>query len=147
MVAPARIVAQGEVGRGSPEPPALRLPRTHCVFTDRAARLRALAARGHATAEYLQLMASIAEAQQAALAAHPAVTDPTAERQQRARMHGLPLLGTDGERDPAWRDALKTIVEQVAATAPQALQPMLRRLRHESPDGLEASATDLLSWD
>jgi len=56
----------------------------------------------------------------------------------------MPPLSIEEERDPAWRDALSAVVERVAATAPEAVLPVLHRLQHESPEGLEVAATDLL---
>ena len=147
MASPIRIVPQGEIARGSSEPPVLRLPKPESCFAERAARLRVLAERGHSNADFLRLIAAVADAQQAALVAHPAVADPTRERQELARTHGLPLLGTDRERDPAWRDALGTILARAEPRAPEVLRPTLRQLRHEAPEGLEAAATDFLAWD
>jgi FdhE protein len=147
MASPVRIVAQTEIGSGSPEPPVIRLPSLTSVFAERAARLRALAARGHSNGEFLHLVAAIAEAQQAALAMHPQVSNPSDERQQLARTHGLPVLGVEEERDPAWRDALVTIVSLAAASAPEPVRPVLHRLQHESAEALEVAAADLLGWN
>jgi FdhE protein len=147
MASPVRIIPQGEIARGSPEPPFLRLPRPESCFAERAARLRVLAERGHTSADFLRLMRAVAEAQQAALAAHPPVAPPPPERQALAKAHGLPLLGTDAARDPAWREALGTIVDGAIPVAPDPLRTALRRLRHEPTEGLETAATDLLGWN
>ena len=147
MASPVRVIPQGEIVRGSPEPPFLRLPRPESFFAERAARLRVLADRGHPSADFLRLIGAVADAQQSALAAHPAVLDPEAQRQELARTHGLPLLGTDGERDPAWRDALGSIIARVEPCSPDLLRATLHRLRQETPAGLEAAAADLLGWN
>jgi FdhE protein len=145
MASASRIVPQGEVARGSPDPPAIRLPNPETLFAERAARLRSLASRSHPSAEFLLLVAAIADAQNAALAAHPPVAAPPAERRELARAHGLPVLGTDGERDPAWRDALIAIAKRVEPGSPAAVRPVLRRLSADTAEGLEAAATDLLA--
>src|SRR5262245_33867115 len=98
MKAAIRIVPQGEIAQGTTEPPPYRPPDRSSLFSDRAARLRALAAREPAAGGYLELMAWLADAQHAALAG--------------------------GE--PTWREALATIIERMAPRLPEPSAALLR---------------------
>src|SRR5215470_1671129 len=89
----------------------LRLPDGETLFANRAARLRELAgnATGRAIGDYLQLMATVADAQRAAWAAFKANL-PTAEQLELARRHGMPPIHVGHwQRDSHWRAALGQI--------------------------------------
>lgn len=109
----------------------LRLPLRDTVFADRAVRLRRLA-QGHAIAGYLRLMATLVEAQQQALATVSARMPP-AEAVEHAQAHSMPIAGAlSSERDPAWRNVLRNLVDHVEAAG--AATPTLRKLL----DGMRA---------
>jgi FdhE protein len=146
-LAPVRIVPQGEILKGAPQPQWLRLPDPASYFTDRAERFRALADKGHADAEFLSMMERLARAQQAALDAHavPAAVDPA--RLELCRRHGLPPLAKDGARGPAWREALAALLQAVATAAPAPAQHALRSLERARTQALENMAEHLLAFD
>jgi FdhE protein len=118
--ATVRIVPQDEIAKGTGEPPALKLPDRTSLFADRAARLRALAAKAAGDGAYLDLMASLADAQQAALAAADA---------------------------PTWRAALDTIVRQLAPRLPEPSAALLRGLTGASDSYLENLAGRVGEFD
>lgn len=132
--------------------PRIRLPDDAQVFTRRAHRLRHLSdtpRRGHggAIADYLRLMAVVAEAQQVALPglAVPRVTD---EDIVRGRTHKMPLAHAAGlERDPSWRGILGQLCEAVLRTRefPPGVGDLCRRLRDTATAELEAHADGLLA--
>lgn len=72
-------------------PPFARTPDPSTLFRDRAARLRS-AARGHALAPYLDFIAAIAEAQDAAGHDLPQPALPAPDALARAREFGMPAL-------------------------------------------------------
>jgi FdhE protein len=144
MAATVRIVPQGEIAKGTAEPPAIKLADPASFFSRRAARFRSLA-----TGEpgYLGLMAELADAQQAALAAQPVPQPLLAQRLEQCRSHGLPPLGKLEERAPAWRDALHLIGRRVAPRVPDAVAGLLRGLSTASEGFLEKLADRILAFD
>jgi len=145
MSAVPRVVAQGEILKGGgSDPPFLVLPDPASVFTDRAARLKVLAARTPATADYLSLLAQIADAQQAAVATRATGPLPTSERLELSRRHGLPVLGKDDRPGDDWRTALATVLAGEYASAPEPVRRVLGRLRGTAPAELDAFAADVL---
>src|SRR5262245_2836762 len=117
--APIRIVPQDEIARGTAEPPALRLPDRSSFFSDRAARLRTLAARNLQGGGYLELMAELAAAQHAALLRQP----------------------------ETWRDALAVIAERIAPRMPTPTAGLVRGLASASESYLENAAASVLHFD
>jgi len=115
-----RIVPQEEIGRGASESPPIRLPERGSFFVARAERLRVLAAR-QSDGSYLELLALVSDAQQAALAAHPGV--------------------------PAWRDALKTIAAQLAPRLPMRTASFVSGLASASPAYLETLGRRVMDFD
>src|SRR5690606_37326238 len=119
-----RILPRGEIeSLDHTRIPRLRMPGRAGVFSDRAARLRALAADSPVGA-YLALMATLADAQQRALKAF-VPTLPDADAIARARQHDMPLLPAAHARDPAWRSLLAGLVDAVAdaeGTPPAAVE-------------------------
>lgn len=85
------------------EAPRLRLPDPAGTFDGRARRLDALAS-GHAAAEWLELLASIARGQQAA------VRD-VAVAARRASGDGPPLAMARVPRDAAWQQMLDVVLD------------------------------------
>jgi FdhE protein len=130
--------------------PRVRLPGPEGPFTGRARRLRQLAAPGgpgQAIADYLQLMAAVADAQARHLPDFPAAP-PTADAIARARAHRMPLLHATGwARSPAWRAELLRISASVAASpsASPGVREVDRRLQGLTVQELEAQADALLA--
>jgi len=145
MAATVRIVPQGEIAKGTAEPPAVKLADPASFFSRRAARFRSLAAGEPGGASpYLGLMAELADAQQAALAAHPPPQPLLAQHLEQCRSHGLPPLGRLDERAPAWRDALHLIGRRVAPRVPDAVAGLVRGLSTASEGFLEKLADRIL---
>src|SRR5262245_9124383 len=145
MAATVRIVPQGEILKGAAEPPAIKLADPASFFSKRAARLRSLAAGRDAG--YLELMAELADAQQAALNGQPVPAAIPADRLEQCHSHGLPPLGRLDERDGAWREALQVIARRVAPRAPEAVGGLLRGLTAASHGFLEKLADRILAFD
>ena len=130
--------------------PRIRLPSAQGPFAARAARLRRLAApgaAGQAIAEYLHLMAAVAERQAAALGACvPRL--PTADDIARARAHQMPVIHATGwPRPDAWRELAIELAATAAATAgaPATLHEIHARLRAAPSSELETQADALLA--
>ena len=127
----------------------VRLPARDSVFAARAARLRKLA-EDSPVADYLRLMAHLADAQQAVLAGCEA---PGASAQQidLAQAHGMPPLQAVGwKRDPLWAGLLRQILmrlEMTAGVPAEALEVCrdLRRALQDQPDAIEAMADAVLA--
>jgi FdhE protein len=149
--APIRIVPQEEIAGGLKEPPAFRLPDVQSLFTDRAARFDALAARcaSEAAGEpaFLRIMAQLALAQHRALERHTSFMLPDAPHIERCRTHGLPPLGVDLPLDASWRSALRSIVQTLRADVPAAAQRVLADLEKMDSAALDDQASRLLSLD
>jgi len=120
--------------------PRIRLPDRARVFADRAARLRTLA-EGHPLGGYLELIATLCDAQHAALAHHEPVA-PDATAIARAREHAMPPLPATGTRDASWQALLHALVANVAARpgTPPPVVELAARIRSAPADWLEAQA-------
>lgn len=127
----------------------VRLPQRGEVFSARAARLRTLA-EGSPVADYLLLMAHLADAQQAVLAGCEA-PGASQDRIDLAQAHGMPPLQAIGwQRDALWRDLLRQIamrIEMTAGVPSEAVEVCrdLRRALQEQPEDIEAMADALLA--
>jgi FdhE protein len=121
-----RILEPGQIEAFAQQAiPRLRLPDRAHVFSRRAARLRELTrpdAVGHAIADYLRLMARVADTQ------HSALT-------------------TFEPREQHWRDVLLQLCSSVAQLAdlPAKVHAICERLTHLQPERLELEADALLS--
>ena len=118
------------------------LPERAVLFARRAARLRRLA-EGHALGDYLRFLASLAEAQQAALDAFPEVPLPTERDLALARGHGLPPLSAGSwPRAHAWRSALRQILGRAREPAdlPGAARLAIDRLAALGENAIEEVA-------
>jgi FdhE protein len=107
--------------------PRLRLPERAHVFSRRAARLRELTRddpAGHAIADYLRLMATVADTQHCALTAF----EP---------------------RERHWRDVLLQLCSSVSLLSdlPEKVHAVCERLTYLQPERLEREADALLSAD
>ena len=112
-----RILQPGEIeSLDRIEFPRVRLPRPRELFTDRAARLRQLAAGAGEIAGYLRLLAQVVERQAiAAMTVRTAAPDPALLA--RALAHGLPPLPAADPPDPAWRTVLHELLAGLAPAA------------------------------
>jgi FdhE protein len=130
--------------------PRLRLPDRAHVFSRRAERLHELAGRkaiGHAIGDYLLLMATVVEAQQAALGRFEAKL-PSATQLTHARAHGMPPVhATDWTRERHWRDVLMQLCGSAIQLPdlPRNVRSVCERLVHLQPELIEGEADELLS--
>ena len=130
--------------------PRLRLPDRAHVFSMRADRLRKLSengAIGHAIGDYLRLMATVADGQQAALASIKA-TLPSSEQIAHAQTYGMPLvLATGWSRENHWRNVLGQLCDSVAALPdlPASAHVVCDLLRCSRPEQIEIQADALLA--
>ena len=124
------------------------LPDRETIFARRAARLRALA-HDSALAGYLEFLAALSDAQQAAvLALDP--PRPAADAVAQAKAHGMPLVpARTTRRDPAWIGMLRQLVHgtTTAAGIPPGVARVGDRLRAMSAGQIEAQADALLAND
>jgi FdhE protein len=130
--------------------PRLRLADPATLYLRRAERLRALSA-GHAIGDYLQLIASLCEAQHRCSCSWPSAPQPGNARAElsswiaRARAHGLPVMQASAwPRDPRWRAALGEICDSIRTQVPAATAAVIERLASEQPAALEAQADGLV---
>lgn len=129
------------------EPPALILPNPATHFMQRAQRLDVLA-HGHALGDFLQFMAALARAQDAALQQFPAPALPEATSLERARTHGMPPLAAQSlPRDAVWRAGLHHLLDALAPTANAATHTLLAELRALPAVRLEAMAERIVDTD
>lgn len=139
------IIQPGEIEQPAGEIPFIYIPQRNGIFYDRAGRLRTLA-QGHSMKDFLLFMASICEAQQAALNVFPEVPLPPEAQLRLCREHGMPPLSVQSwQRDPAWQEALKQISAQVKEYATPASMEAIDRLQHMDRHALEVLADAILS--
>jgi FdhE protein len=125
--------------------PRIRLPDREFVFARRAARLRKLAPSS-ALGDYLQFLAVLVEAQQAALA-HVSVPMPTAAHIEGSGEHGMPPIhAATWPRAPQWRDTLELLCAALAARTgfPAGVGDSISTIRRAPPAWIEAQATSIL---
>jgi FdhE protein len=129
--------------------PRIRLPQRASIFSDRARRLKQLAT-GNPIGDYLNLMASLAEAQQAALNSLAGESDSQARDQARsnlAQTHLMPLiLATDQVRSPHWQAILDRLLAHIAESAdmPPALTQLIQRIQQTSANQRDSQAEAIL---
>jgi len=129
--------------------PRIRLPQRASIFNDRAQRLKQLAA-GNPIGDYLNLMASLAQAQQQALNGLSSASDQPARDQASsnlAQAHLMPLiLATDQVRSPHWQTVLEQLLAQLAKAdgLPPALMQLLERIRQTSANQRDSQAEAIL---
>ena len=147
-----RILPRGEIeSLEHTAIPRLRQPESD-LYATRAARLRALAADSP-VAGYLELMAALADAQQATLKAiaDPGLPGASPARIDLAQAHGMPPLQAVGwERDPRWLALLDDILKALQARTdlPEEAVRVCTELRSaiaESAESIEDQADALLS--
>jgi len=142
------IMLPGEIESPKGEIPFLFLPRGDDLFAARACRFRDLA-ENHTLADFLLLMGQVAESQQQAFDAFPALPSPSPAYIEECRRGGLPPLGVFGwQRQAAWRQALERIVAGIETKQlPKPAGKALESLRRCGEDELERFATVLLNQD
>lgn len=146
-----RILSRGEIeGLDNTHIPRLAQPNDRFVFQERANRLRQLAT-DNPIADYLNVMAHVADAQQIALQKYTSIPSATKEQIDRAQAHGMPPLQAAGwKRDAVWLAILVDILQHVQAQAsvPEAVTDVCEQLQKrvsEQPAALEHLADVLLA--
>lgn len=130
--------------------PRIRLPNRESVFAARARRLRELSgsdAIGHSIADYLQLMATVADKQQLALSMLKAAL-PSAEHLEQTRTHRMPPLHAMGwRRETQWQDLLYPLCHAIAAVPefPPGARAVCDELTRTHRPAIEAQADSLLA--
>ncbi|MDB6088849.1 MAG: formate dehydrogenase accessory protein FdhE [Gammaproteobacteria bacterium] len=134
--------------------PRIRLPDPANLFARRAERLRELG-RNHVIGDYLRLMATVSDAQQAALDALSLLPPPSGQaageveqRMAQARTHAMPPLQAAGwPRDNRWRTILNELCDAVTVSAgsPDAVRAACTRVRERPAAHLEEQANLLLA--
>jgi FdhE protein len=125
--------------------PRIRLPDREFVFARRAARLRKLASSS-ALGDYLQFLAVLVDAQQAALA-HVSVPMPTAAHIEGSGEHAMPPIhASTWSRAPQWRETLEFLCAALAAQTgfPAGVSDSIATIHRASPAWIEAQATSIL---
>jgi len=137
------IIQPGEIEPPAAEIPFIHIPERNGIFSDRAARLRTLA-QDHTMKGFLRFMASICDAQQAALASFPEVPLPHEAQLRLCQEHGMPPLSVQSwPRDPAWQTALRQIVANVEDPTPAA-RAVIGRVKEMDSTALETFADAIL---
>jgi FdhE protein len=125
--------------------PRIRPADRGSVFARRAARLLKLAASS-TLGDYLQFLAALVDAQQAALA-QVSVPMPAAAHLDRSAEHGMPPIpAATWPRPPQWRETLEFLCAALAAQGgfPAAVSDSLAGIRRAAPAWIEAQANAIL---
>jgi FdhE protein len=143
----ADILELGQIEAPSGEIRFVFLPGRD-LFSRRAERLQHLS-ENHSLGDYLAFLALLADAQQAALNRFPTLPQPNPEELALCRKYGMPLLAARTlTRNPAWRESLTMILEQMGdAAVPPAACETINRLMKASAIGLEEMADSILAGD
>lgn len=138
------LLEPGQIPQATGDAPRVLTPDAKDVFAHRARRFAQLA-EGHPLGDYLRFMGRLAEAQQHALDAMPAVPVPDDAHESQSRQHGMPLVPAQSwPRDAAWRGALRAILNGVAPHANEAAAATLKALGAFDDAALEALADRVL---
>lgn len=137
------IITDGSLDRVR-KVPRVVLPTRADLFADRATRFTSVSA-GNSMSGYLQLMSTVARAQQSALASRSA--EAVADTAMAAsREYGMPPLSAQShDRSPQWRADLTDIVRHVRAQSTNGVQAALAELDALDEVALESLADRLLS--
>jgi FdhE protein len=136
-----------EIARGASDIVRLIVPERDSVFADRARRLRQLA-DGHSMAGYLNLIASVIEAQAAIIQDYPggAVRLPDARALSLAREHGMPpLVVRSWQRDASWQVVLRGIASRLAPALDGVARATADRVKSAAGEWLEEQANIVLN--
>ena len=138
------LLEPGQIPHASGEPPRVLTADAKDVFAHRARRFAQLA-EGHPLGDYLRFMGRLAQAQQRALDAMPAVPVPDDAAQSQSRQHAMPPVPAQSwPRDPAWRKALRAILDEVAPAASATAAATLEAMAGLDEAALEALADRVL---
>ena len=138
------LLEPGQIPQASGDAPRVLVPDAKDVFAHRARRF-ALLADGHPLGDYLRFMGRLAQAQQKALDAMPAVPVPDDAAKSQSRQHGMPLVPAQSwPRDPAWRGALRAILNDAATHASEAAAATIQTIGALDESALEALAERVL---
>ena len=122
------LLEPGQIPQASGDAPRVLAPDAQDVFAHRARRFAQLA-DGHPLGDYLRFMGRLAQAQQKALDAMPAVPVPDDAAKSQSRQHGMPLVPAQSwKRDPAWRTALRAILAEVGPAASETAAATLKAI-------------------
>lgn len=137
------IITDGSTDRVKQYPQVV-LPSGAELFSDRAARLSALAG-GHSMAGYLQVLAALAHAQAAACGAQ--LAGPVEQKQlDSSRDYGMPPLSAQShERAAAWRADLRAIVAAMAKRPEPGVTGAIAELGRMSDADIESLADRVLA--
>ncbi len=145
MSTDARTLEPDRVERPLGEIPFLFLPNRD-LFRRRGERLRFLS-KGHSLEEYLSFLAKLADAQQEAMNRFPPTALPGPSEIKWCREQVLPLLNARSwQRDPAWRDGLKIILELMSKTElPSSARETITSLLQTGESFLEETADRIVA--
>ncbi len=134
------LLEPGQIPQASGEQPRVLVADATDVFAHSARRFAQLA-EGHPLGDYLRFMGRLAQAQQRALDAMPAVPIPDDAHKSQSRQHGMPLVPAQSwPRDAAWRKALRAILDEVAPAASETAAATLKAMAGLDDAALEALA-------
>ena len=138
------LLEPGQIPQATGDAPSVLAPDANDVFAHRARRFAQLA-EGHPLGDYLRFMGRLAEAQQHALDAMPAMPLPDDAAKSQSRQHGMPLVPAQSwPRVAAWRSALRAILTEVAPPASAAAASTIHSLQALDDAALEALAGRVL---
>jgi FdhE protein len=143
-----RILQRGEIeALDRIEFPRVRLPQPPALFAERAARLRQLAP-GNPIGDYLRFVARLVDAQ-ARASADIRTAAPSEAAIARALEHGMPVLPARESVDPAWRQALRALLDAIRddASSPAAAVQVAALLAELDDPGLDALALGAIAGD
>jgi FdhE protein len=141
-----RVLEPGQIETlASRSIPRVRLPERGSVFAKRAARLRQLSAAA-SLGDYLQFLAVLVDAQQAALL-QLAPTLPAEAEIARSGEHGMPpIQAAEWLPKQTWRATLQFLCTELAGHAgfPAGVRQSIALIRAATPAWLEAQAMSIL---
>lgn len=141
-----RVLEPGQIETlASRSIPRVRLPERGSVFAKRAARLRQLSV-GASLGDYMQLLAVLVDAQQAALL-KLTLALPTEAEIARSGEHGMPpLQASVWLPGQTWRETLEFLCTEIAAHSsfPAGVGQSIAVIREATPAWLEAQAMSIL---
>jgi len=147
MNSATRIVEIGQIEGPVGEIRFVSLPDRD-LFSRRAERFRQLS-QDHPLGEYLNFLASLADAQHEALNRFPALALPDTDEQAHCRQHGMPLLAAQSwPRNPAWLGGLTMILQRMGESdLPPVVSETVSGLLQVSEAGLEWMADRILAGE
>lgn len=143
--APPKGAWTGNPLGGVKAPQALILPDPETRFLRTAARLEALST-GHPMMQWLHFMARLAQAQHTvAMTQRPLAGLQQSAVDQAVAARMPPLDAQDRQRDPAWRDGLVMLLDDMGTSMlPAPARAVMTDLRLREDEAIEALARDFL---